>query len=79
MTIRNKIKRFLAIRGTTVYRFWKDTGIAKSTAYDLVATPERIPDASVLEKLCGTYKVQPSEFLEWVPDTVESKVTAVSD
>jgi DNA-binding Xre family transcriptional regulator len=71
MTIRNKIKRFIELRGITTYRFRKDTGIAQSTAYDLVATPGRIPDASVLEKLCGTYKVQPGEFIEWVPDENE--------
>lgn len=68
MTVRNTIKTFIEQRGISVYKFRKDIGVAQSTAYDLVNNPDRIPNADVLNKICETYRVQPGELLEWIPD-----------
>lgn len=66
--MRNKIKNFLDDREITRYQFRKDTGIAQRTAYDLYARPEQLPSSTVLDKICSTYKVQPGELIEWVPE-----------
>ena len=66
MTVRNKIKDFLDSRELTVYRFQKDTGIARRTAYDLTNKPDQLPATPVLIKICDTYRIQPCEILEWI-------------
>jgi DNA-binding Xre family transcriptional regulator len=71
MTVQNTIREFIEKRGISVYRFRKDVGVAQSTAYDLVNSPDRIPNADVLNKICETYRVQPGEVLAWIPDTSE--------
>ncbi len=63
--VRNKVKEFLESRGLTVYRFQKDTGIARRTAYDLTNKPDQLPAQPVLTKICDTYEIQPGEILEW--------------
>jgi len=68
MPVRNKIKPFLDQKGITPYQFRKETGIAQRTAYDLYNKPEQLPSSTVLEKICSTYKVQPGELLEWIPE-----------
>jgi DNA-binding Xre family transcriptional regulator len=70
MPMKNKIKQFLEQRGITRYQFRKDTGIAQRTAYDLYAKPEQLPSSTVLAKICSTYRVQPGELLEWIPDDI---------
>ncbi|MBD3886445.1 helix-turn-helix transcriptional regulator [Phormidium tenue FACHB-886] len=72
MTVRNTIKAFIEKRGITVYRFRKDVQVAQSTAYDLVSDSSRIPNADVLNRICETYRIQPGEILEWIPDTTDS-------
>jgi DNA-binding Xre family transcriptional regulator len=67
MPVKNKIKEFLDARGITPYQFRKTTGIAQRTAYDLYNNPNQLPASTVLSKICDAYRVQPSEFLEWVP------------
>ncbi|MBW4539711.1 MAG: helix-turn-helix transcriptional regulator [Myxacorys chilensis ATA2-1-KO14] len=66
--MRNKIRSFLDARGITRYRFRADIGIAASTAYDLYGDPDRLPNSSVLAKICQHYRVQPNEIIEWIPD-----------
>jgi DNA-binding Xre family transcriptional regulator len=68
MTVQNTIKGFIEKRGISVYKFRKDVGVAQSTAYDLVNSPDRIPNADVLNKICEAYKIQPGEVLAWIPD-----------
>ena len=46
--VRNKVKEFLESRGLTVYRFQKDTRIARRTAYDLTNKPDQLPAQPVL-------------------------------
>ncbi len=64
--MRNKIKQFLDSRGITRYQFWKATGVAQRTAYDLYENPKQLPSSTVLTKICDTYEVQPGELLEWI-------------
>ena len=66
--MKNKIKIFLDGRGITPYQFEKEAKVAHRTAYDLYNNPEQIPSSSVLNKICKTYEVQPSELLEWVKE-----------
>lgn len=66
--MRNKIKPFLDGQRITPYQFWKRTGIAQRTAYDLYNLPEQYPARDVMEKICSTFRVQPGELLEWVED-----------
>lgn len=75
MPVRNKIKAFLEDRGITPYRFKLDVSIAQRTAYDLVANPEQLPSSTVLSKICGAYKIQPGEILEWVESPTGSEAS----
>ncbi|MEX0272478.1 helix-turn-helix domain-containing protein [Leptolyngbyaceae cyanobacterium UHCC 1019] len=66
--MKNKIKEFIESRGITVYQFRQETGIANKTAYDLVNKPQQYPGREVMDKICSTYRVQPSELLEWIEE-----------
>ena len=46
----------------------KDVGVAQATAYSLYDNPHQLPSSTVLSKICDTYKIQPGEILEWVPE-----------
>lgn len=73
MTMRNKIKEFIEAKGVTVYQFRQMTGIANKTAYDLVNKPEQYPSREVMDKICSTFQIQPSELLEWVPGNLSEE------
>lgn len=64
----NQIKKFISRRGISRYRFWQDTGLGRDTAYRLCNDPTYIPTGNVLDKICGTYRVQPGDLLVWMPD-----------
>ncbi|MBD2535542.1 helix-turn-helix transcriptional regulator [Nostoc flagelliforme FACHB-838] len=66
MPVKNKIKQFIDNKGITPYKFQKDTGVASKTAYDLYNNPWQVPHATVLNKICDRYEIQPSEILEWI-------------
>jgi len=66
--MRNRVKELVDSRGLTVYRFWQETGISRNTAYELYNNPDRYPMADVMEAICRTYKVTPSDVIEWIPD-----------
>lgn len=68
MAVLNQIRKFVDGRGISRYRFWQDTGLGRDTAYRLYNDPTYIPTGTVLEKICGTYKVQPGEILLWRED-----------
>lgn len=69
MPMRNKIKELLDSRGITRYEFWKKTGVAQRTAYDLYDKPEQYPSGEVMDKICSTYGVMPNDVIEWIPET----------
>ncbi|PMB50141.1 DNA-binding protein [Fischerella thermalis CCMEE 5201] len=68
MPIQNRVKSFLEARDLSAYQFIKDTGIAPATGYKLAKKSSYLPSVRVLEVICDTYKVQPSELLEWVEE-----------
>lgn len=68
MAMRNLVKDLVDKRGDSPYRFWKDTGLSRATAYRLYNDPTYIPTGDVLEKVCRAYSVQPGDLLRYVPD-----------
>lgn len=68
MTVQNRIKKFIDERGISRYKLWQETKLGRDTAYRLCNDPTYVPTGNVLDKLCATYRVQPGEFLVWIPD-----------
>ena len=68
MTMRNKIKELVDKRGLTVYQFWQDTGVSRTTAYALYNKPEQYPGRDVMDAICRVYSVQPGDVLEYVDE-----------
>jgi DNA-binding Xre family transcriptional regulator len=71
MAMKNKLKLLLEEKGMSVYEFRKLSGLAAKTAYDLVGNPEQIPSGKVLHRICESFRIQPNDFLEWIPDDQE--------
>ena len=63
MGTKNRIMELLNQRGITRYRFWKDTGLSRATAYRLCDDPGYIPTGEVIEKICRAYGWQPGDFI----------------
>ena len=61
--LKNDIKTLVDRMGITRYRFWKDTGLSRQTAYELYDNPDRIPKQDVMERLAETYGWQPGQYL----------------
>lgn len=66
--MKNKVKAFVDQQGISVYEFRKRTQVAQRTAYDLYNNPYQLPNASVLNKICDAFKIQPNEILEWTEE-----------
>ena len=67
MPVKNKVNEFIKARGLTAYRFWKDTGLSRPTAYRVCSDPEYRLSGDVLDKICDAYRIQPGEILYWEP------------
>jgi DNA-binding Xre family transcriptional regulator len=67
MPMKNRVGEFVKKRKITAYRFWKDTGLSRPTAYRVCSDPEYPLAGDVLEKICDAYRIQPGEILYWVP------------
>lgn len=65
--MKNRVKEFIQERGITAYRFWKETGLSRPTAYRVCSDPDYPIGGDVLEKICDAYKVQPGEVIYWIP------------
>ena len=68
--IRLKVADQLEKRRWTAYRLAKEAGLTMTVAYRLAAPDggfQRL-EVETLDALCRTFKVQPGELLEWVPD-----------
>jgi DNA-binding Xre family transcriptional regulator len=72
MSVKNRIGEFIKERGITAYRFWKDTGLARPTAYRVCADSTYPLAGDVLNKICTAYKIQPGEILYWVEDSSDA-------
>lgn len=75
----NQIKEFIDKRGISRYRFWQDTGLGRDTAYRLCNDRTYIPTGNVLDKICGTYRVQPGELLVWMADDDDGDQGAINE
>lgn len=62
----NRVKSFVDNRGLSVYQFWKETGISRTTAYAIYNDPGEQIGNRVLDAICTKYKVQPNEVILWV-------------
>lgn len=70
--MKNRVGEFVKARGIKPYRFWKDTGLSRPTAYRVCSDPDYPLAGEVLDKICGAYRIQPGEILYWVPAEDES-------
>ena len=72
MSVKNCLKPVLEeklkVKRLTGYRFGKLTGLSRETS-ERINDPNWVPSAQILDVICKTFKVQPGEFLYWVPDT----------
>lgn len=68
--VRNDLKRLIDEKGITPYRFWKDTGFNKGTAYRLYDDPDYIPGKEVMEKIAQVYGWEPKAYVVYVPNEV---------
>lgn len=66
MPLINTVKTFVDGQDLTPYRFWKDTGIARKTAYDLYNDENHLPSARSLKLICERYQIQPNAVLHLV-------------
>ena len=71
MPVRNCLKpvleKKLQIERLTPYRFQKLTGLGRGTS-ERINDPEWVPNEQTLVTICKTFRIQPGEFLYWVPD-----------
>lgn len=74
MAVKNLVAQVLESRKISRYRFWRDTGLARGTAYRLVDDPSYIPGGDVWDKVCSVLEVQPGELLMWIPDDEKESV-----
>ncbi len=71
MPVRNCLKpvleKRLQIKNLTAYRFQKLTGLGRGTSIR-INDPNWVPSSDTLQTICETFRLQPGEFLYWVPD-----------
>ncbi|TAG93121.1 MAG: XRE family transcriptional regulator [Oscillatoriales cyanobacterium] len=76
MSVKNCLKPVLEerlkLKKLTSYRFRKLTGLSTGTA-ERIDDPNWVPSEKVLDIICRTFRIQPGEFLYWVPDASESE------
>jgi len=71
MPVRNCLKpvleKKLQISKLTPYRFGKLTGLGRGTS-DKINDPNWVPNERTLEIICKTFRLQPGDFLYWIPE-----------
>ncbi|MBN3948813.1 MAG: helix-turn-helix transcriptional regulator [Nostoc sp. NMS7] len=67
MPMRNRIKEFVDSRGISVYQFWQETGISRTTAYSLYNNSAQYLGRDVMDAICSRYNIQPDILLKWIP------------
>jgi len=80
MTMFNRIKEYLDKRPdpvtgeprTSAYRFWKETGLSRATAYRLYNDSKYIPTGEVWNAICRAYGEQPGIFVRYVSERENS-------
>ena len=76
MAIRNDLKTLIDRQKITRYRFWKDTGLNRETAYRLYDDSYYIPGPEVMDKIAKTYGWQPGAYIFYVSDEIDSQMSA---
>jgi hypothetical protein len=74
--IRNDIKYLIDRQKITRYRFWKDTGLNRETAYRLYDDPSYVPGAEVMDKIAKTYGWHPGAYLFYISDELTTLISA---
>ena len=74
--IRNDIKSLIDRQKLTRYRFWKDTGLNRETAYRLYDDPNYVPGAEVMDKIAKTYGWHPGCYLFYISDELATLMSA---
>ena len=74
--IRNDIKSLIDRQKLTRYRFWKDTGLNRETAYRLYDDPNYVPGAEVMDKIAKTYGWHPGAYLFYLSDELATRISA---
>jgi len=78
MSVKNCLKpvleKKLNIKKLTGYKFGKLTGLGRATS-ERIHDPNWIPNERTLDTICKTFRIQPGEFLYWVPEESDSVVT----
>ena len=68
MAVRNRLKEEIDSRRWSKYRFWKETKLARVTAYRLIDDPSHNVTAEVIDSVCRALNIQPGEWLQYIPD-----------
>lgn len=74
--ITEKIEKFRAERGWTVYKLSQESGIAQPTIHKWIGSPESFPSIPALIQICEAFRITLVEFLldsELVELTAERK------
>lgn len=60
-------------KGLTITQLYRETGISRTTLTPLVNKPESVRAIrfSTLDSLCKVLNIQPSDFIEYIPDLEE--------
>jgi hypothetical protein len=74
--IRNDIKSLIDRQNLTRYKFWKETGLNRETAYRLYDDPSYIPGAEVMNKIARTYGWQPGSYLFYISEDLAAQLSA---
>jgi len=76
MSVKNCLKPVLEeklkLKNLTGYRFGKLTGLGRETS-ERINDPNWVPSEKTLDIICKTFRIQPGEFLYWVPDSDNSE------
>lgn len=70
----NRIREIVDARDMSRYRFWKQTGLDRATAYRLYNDPTYIPSDPVLEKICKAYGLRTEDLLKEESEPIAAPV-----
>ncbi len=70
----NRIREIVDARDISRYRFWKQTGLDRATAYRLYNDPSYIPSEPVLEKICKAYGLRTEDLLKEESDPIAAPI-----
>jgi hypothetical protein len=72
----NDIKSLVDRQKITRYRFWKETGFNRETAYRLYDDPTYIPGKEIMDRIAKVYGWPPGAYIFYVSDELGEKLSA---